>query len=117
MEAEDGQLLKLNCLITSLLVSVTPPVVVTEPRYKSSNPADQFQWLPKEHMCVLVYLVSQILPLLYTHDMLWVFKNFCYFLIKVTVMHSMQAGFMEKANKYTEKALMQISKLKSKMWK
>ena len=34
---------------------------------------------------------------------------------KVTVMHSMQAGFMEKANKYTEKALMQISKLKSKM--
>lgn len=23
-----------------------------------SNPADLFHWLPKEHMCVLVYLVS-----------------------------------------------------------
>ncbi|XP_076465078.1 MAU2 chromatid cohesion factor homolog isoform X2 [Babylonia areolata] len=52
----------------------------------SSNPVDQFQWLPKEHMCVLVYLV--------------------------TVMHSMQAGYMDKAQKYTDKALMQIEKLK-----
>lgn len=47
---------------------------------------DMFQWLPKEHMCVLVYLV--------------------------TVMHSMQAGYMDKAQKYTDKALMQIEKLK-----
>lgn len=45
-----------------------------------------FQWLPKEHMCVLVYLV--------------------------TVMHSMQAGYMDKAQKYTDKALIQIEKLK-----
>ncbi|KAI0237292.1 MAU2 sister chromatid cohesion factor [Lamellibrachia satsuma] len=52
----------------------------------SYNPADLFQWLPKEHMCVLVYLV--------------------------TVMHSMQAGYMDKAQKYTDKALMQIEKLK-----
>lgn len=52
----------------------------------SSNPVDQFHWLPKEHMCVLVYLV--------------------------TVMHSMQAGYMDKAQKYTDKALMQIEKLK-----
>ncbi|XP_014777387.1 MAU2 chromatid cohesion factor homolog [Octopus bimaculoides] len=52
----------------------------------SSNQIDQFQWLPKEHMCVLVYLV--------------------------TVMHSMQAGYMDKAQKYTDKALMQIEKLK-----
>ena len=28
-------------------------------------------------------------------------------------MHSMQAGYMDKAQKYTEKALMQIEKLKS----
>ena len=28
-------------------------------------------------------------------------------------MHSMQAGYMEKAQKYTDKALMQIEKLKS----
>ncbi|WAQ98773.1 SCC4-like protein [Mya arenaria] len=39
---------------------------------------DMFQWLPKEHMCVLVYL----------------------------------AGYMDKAQKYTDKALMQIEKLK-----
>ncbi|GIX72970.1 MAU2 chromatid cohesion factor homolog [Caerostris extrusa] len=47
-----------------------------------TNPADMFQWMPKEHMCVLVYLV--------------------------TVLHSMQAGYMDKAQKYTDKALMQI---------
>lgn len=26
-----------------------------------SNPADLFHWLPKEHMCVLVYLVMPLL--------------------------------------------------------
>lgn len=50
------------------------------------NHGDMFHWMPKEHMCVLVYLV--------------------------TVMHSMQAGYMDKAQKYTDKALMQIEKLK-----
>jgi hypothetical protein len=50
---------------------------------------DMFIWMPKEHLYVLVYLV--------------------------TVMHSMQAGYMDKAQKYTDKALMQIEKLKS-MW-
>ena len=34
-------------------------------------------------------------------------------LFQVTVMHSMQAGYMDKAQKYTDKALMQIEKLKS----
>jgi hypothetical protein len=48
---------------------------------------DMFIWMPKEHLYVLVYLV--------------------------TVMHSMQAGYMDKAQKYTDKALMQIEKLKS----
>lgn len=47
-----------------------------------------FLWMPKEHLYVLVYLV--------------------------TVMHSMQAGYMEKAVKYTDRALTQIEKLKSK---
>lgn len=28
-------------------------------------------------------------------------------------MHSMQAGYLEKAQKYTDKALMQLEKLKS----
>lgn len=36
------------------------------------------------------------------------------FCLKVTVMHSMQAGYLEKAQKYTDKALMQLEKLKSK---
>ncbi|CAL4161622.1 unnamed protein product, partial [Meganyctiphanes norvegica] len=44
-------------------------------------------WLPQEQLCVLVYMVS--------------------------VMHSMQAGYMDKAHKYTEKALIQIEKLKA----
>ena len=48
---------------------------------------DGFDWMPKEHMCILVYLV--------------------------TVLHSMQSGYMEKAQKYTEKALMQIESLKA----
>lgn len=36
------------------------------------------------------------------------------FVLKVTVMHSMQAGYLEKAQKYTDKALMQLEKLKSR---
>lgn len=36
------------------------------------------------------------------------------FYLQVTVMHSVQAGYMEKAQKYTDKALIQIEKLKSK---
>ncbi|EEC13760.1 conserved hypothetical protein [Ixodes scapularis] len=52
-----------------------------------AHPGDMFHWMPKEHMCVLVYLV--------------------------TVLHSMQAGYMDKAHKYTDKALMQIEKLKN----
>lgn len=51
------------------------------------NPGDNFEWMSKEHMCILVYLV--------------------------TVLHSMQAGYMDKVQKYTEKALMQIEKLKT----
>ena len=54
---------------------------------QTGNPGDNFFWMAKEHMCVLVYLV--------------------------TVMHSMQAGYMDKAQKYTEKALGQIDKLKT----
>lgn len=53
-----------------------------------SNIGDMFIWMPKDHLYVLVYLV--------------------------TVMHSMQAGYMDKAQKYTDKALSQIQKLKSK---
>ena len=53
----------------------------------ASNAFDAFQWLSKDHLCILVYLV--------------------------TVMHSMQAGYMDKAQKYTDKAVAQIEKLKT----
>lgn len=47
---------------------------------------EMFMWLPKEQLYVLVYLV--------------------------TVSHSMMAGYMDKAQKYTEKAITQIEKLR-----
>lgn len=50
------------------------------------NTLEMFIWLPKEQLYVLVYLV--------------------------TVSHSMMAGYMDKALKYTVKALTQIDKLK-----
>lgn len=54
-----------------------------------SNVGELFIWMPKEHLYLLVYLV--------------------------TVMHSMQAGYMDKAQKYTEKAFSQIENLKRKI--
>lgn len=38
-----------NVILKDLLLS--EPVV--------TNEAEMFQWLPKEHMCILVYLVSK----------------------------------------------------------
>ncbi|KAF0288776.1 MAU2 chromatid cohesion factor [Amphibalanus amphitrite] len=51
----------------------------------SASTADMFMWLPKEELRVVVYLV--------------------------TVMHSMQAGYMDKAQKYSDKALNEIGAL------
>lgn len=56
-------------------------------RQNGQNNFERFMWLPKEQLYVLVYLVS--------------------------VTHSMMAGYMEKAQKYTEKALSQIAKLRA----
>lgn len=113
-----------------------------------ANELDLFQWLPIEHMCILVYLVWKIMlynsiyqVTLKVHFMsgwkkiqiFFILNSFFYvdtkswqkevnfrkenkllFVWQVTVMHSMQAGHMDKAQKYTDKALMQIEKLKSK---
>lgn len=68
------------------------------------SPNDMFVWMPKEHMCVLVYLVCNFG---FNHIVI-IFSPFA----KVTVLHSMQSGYMEKAQKYTEKALIQIDKLR-----
>ncbi|KAI8480082.1 mau2 chromatid cohesion factor [Branchiostoma belcheri] len=82
-----GQVKSVKPYLKQLQQSIqTITALHTDDEPPPSHPADLFQWLPKEHMCVLVYLV--------------------------TVMHSMQAGYMDKAQKYTDKALMQIEKLK-----
>ena len=56
----------------------------TDPQ--AANNPDLLVLLPKDQMCILVYLIS--------------------------VMHSVQAGYMDKAQKYTDKALSQIAKLR-----
>lgn len=81
-----GQVKSVKPALKQLQQAIQSITVLHTEEEEASNPADQFHWLPKEHMCVLVYLV--------------------------TVMHSMQAGYMDKAQKYTDKALLQISKLK-----
>lgn len=71
------------------LTNATGPdsLSIEETNSISPNMSENFIWMPKEHMCVLVYLIS--------------------------VLHSMQAGFLDKAQKYTEKALMQIDRLRT----
>ncbi|KAG1667224.1 MAU2 chromatid cohesion factor [Nymphon striatum] len=81
-----GQVKSVRPCLKQLQQSIQTITVLQEEEVVSTNQGDMFQWMPKEHMCVLVYLVS--------------------------VMHSMQAGYMDKAQKYTDKALMQIEKLK-----
>lgn len=49
------------------------------------NEIDRFHWMPREHMVILVYLI--------------------------TVMQSMQAGLLDRAKRSAEKALTQIEKL------
>jgi len=67
--------------------TITAPEWPQDTELCSGRQVEQFIWMSREHLCVLVYLV--------------------------TVMHSMQAGFMEKAERYTDKAIVQIGKLKS----
>lgn len=62
-------------------------LAIVETNFISSNMSENFNWMSKDHMCVLVYLIS--------------------------VLHSMQAGFLDKAQRYTERALGQIDRLRS----
>jgi len=83
-----GQVKSVKGVLKQLQQSIQ---TITAPDWPSDNElcrgreVDQFIWMSREHLCVLVYLV--------------------------TVMHSMQAGFMEKAERYTDKAIVQIGKL------
>lgn len=84
-----GQVKSVKPCLKQLQQSIQTIMLPTWPSdevVSGSNVGDMFVWMPKEHLYVLVYLV--------------------------TVMHSMQAGYMDKAQKYTDKALTQIDKLK-----
>eukprot|EP00088_Acartia_fossae_P036316 TRINITY_DN3750_c0_g1_i2.p1 TRINITY_DN3750_c0_g1~~TRINITY_DN3750_c0_g1_i2.p1 ORF type:complete len:595 (+),score=152.39 TRINITY_DN3750_c0_g1_i2:47-1831(+) len=76
----------LKQLQTSIL-TITTPDFPKEANFAKNNPYDQFLWLSHDQLCILVYLI--------------------------TVMHSMQGGNMDKAEKYTEKGIQQIQKQQS----
>ena len=84
-----GQVKSVKTVLKQLQASIqtiTAPQFPPDEEMISVHPADNFQWLSRDHLCILVYLV--------------------------TVMHSMQAGYMDKAQKYTDKAVAQIEKVK-----
>lgn len=81
-----GQVKSVKPALKQLQQSIQNITQLSEQEVIPSSSSEMFAWLPREQLCVLVYLVS--------------------------VMHSMQAGYMEKAQKYTDKALLQIDKLK-----
>jgi len=66
------------------ILTVTSPEFPKEASFAKGSAIDQFQWMSHDQLCVLVYLI--------------------------TVMHSMQGGNMDKAEKYTEKGIQQIQK-------
>ncbi|XP_055694674.1 MAU2 chromatid cohesion factor homolog [Lutzomyia longipalpis] len=76
----------LKLLQQSIQIIMAPNFPSDEGVASCGNTTENIMWLPKEQLYVLVYLV--------------------------TVSHSMMAGYMDKAQKYTEKALSQIDKLK-----
>ncbi|XP_045603742.1 MAU2 chromatid cohesion factor homolog isoform X1 [Procambarus clarkii] len=82
-----GQVKSVKPALKQLQQSIQNITQLSEQEIIPSSGSEMFAWLPREQLCVLVYLVS--------------------------VMHSMQAGYMEKAQKYTDKALLQIDKLKA----
>jgi MAternally affected uncoordination len=77
------QLKQLQRIIQTIVSTNWPP----DEQIFGQQPTEHFMWLPKEQLFVLVYVL--------------------------TVSQSMISGFLEKTQKYTEKALTQIEKLKS----
>ena len=64
------------------VVIIANSILVSHFVESNKGNCDVVQWLSRSELCVLVYLVS--------------------------VRHSMHAGYMDKAHKYTEKALSQV---------
>ena len=74
------------CNHISAFTMFTDPSMLFNPTGQTN---EVFHWMPKEHLCILVYLVS--------------------------VYHAVQAGQIDKAQNYSEKALTQIQGLKCKL--
>ncbi|CAH8557288.1 unnamed protein product [Heterobilharzia americana] len=72
-------------ILRQLHQSIQQFAAMDEADNASTNEIDRFHWMPREHMVILVYLV--------------------------TVMQSMQAGMLDRAKRSAEKALIQIEKL------
>jgi len=86
-----GQVKSVKAVLKQLqqsIQTITAPDWPSDSELAKGREVDRFLWMSREQLCVLVYLV--------------------------TVMHSMQAGFMEKAERYTDKAIVQIGKLKAR---
>ncbi|XP_058810814.1 MAU2 chromatid cohesion factor homolog [Phymastichus coffea] len=81
-----GQLKSAKPMLKSLQQSISNQNWPSDEAIAGPHIGDMFIWMPKEHLFILVYLV--------------------------TVMHSTQTGYLDKAQKYTEKALTQIEHLK-----
>ncbi|VVC92769.1 unnamed protein product, partial [Leptidea sinapis] len=80
-----GQVKSVKPCLKQLQQSIQTIMAPTWPDDDAVCGGESFVWLSRQQLYVLVYLV--------------------------TVMHSAQAGYMDKAHKYTEKALAQIDKL------
>lgn len=68
-------------------VSGPDSLAIEETNFISPNMSENFIWMSKDYMCVSVYIIS--------------------------VIHSMLAGSLDKAQKYAEKAFMQIDRLRN----
>ncbi|CAH8528404.1 unnamed protein product [Schistosoma turkestanicum] len=80
-----GQAKSAHPILRQLHQSIQQFAAMDEADTTSTNEIERFHWMPREHMVILVYLV--------------------------TVMQSMQAGMLDRAKRSAEKALIQIEKL------
>ena len=83
-----GQMKSVKNTLKSLQHYVQSFVCRPDSEHEAKDPMDQFHWLHKDHLGILVYLL--------------------------TVINAMQTGCFEKAQKFSEKALLNIQRLKLK---
>ena len=83
----------------------TQPEERVEPTLTSDLSTESFQWLTRSHAYITVYLVNIIITS-------YVLVNITCYIIQVSVLHSVQAGFTDKALSYVERALQLINQEK-----